>query len=118
VGARDTGDPVVLDEGVLATLEVILGAKRAAELSIQFEARLRQAAQVISADSPRQEVAREAHNVVSLAGQFGCLELVDRARQLHHALRAAEVVDIGPMRAAVTDAALRAISAVRFRYPR
>lgn len=115
--ARDTGDPVVLDEGVLATLEVILGAERAAELSIQFEARLRQAAQVVSTDSRRQEVAREAHNVVSLAGQFGCLELVDRARQLHHALRA-DVVDIGPMRAAVTDAALRAISAVRFRYPR
>jgi len=108
--------PLVLDLAVLDAFDSALGVEAAARFSGQFRLQVRDAVAVlISAEEPA-FIAREAHKLVGLAGNLGCVELVGFARSLcSEAKRENGAVDgvLIELPAAVD----RAVAALAARYP-
>ncbi|HLG88080.1 MAG TPA: PAS domain S-box protein [Alphaproteobacteria bacterium] len=105
----------VLDESVLQQLERILGADEAARIGRLFFARVQQMVPIFKESSDRAAMKRNAHDLVSLAGNIGCIQLMDRARELSSALKQ-DTPDISALSATVASAADRALAELGTRF--
>jgi CheY-like chemotaxis protein len=115
LSARRTPDEPVLNEAILGELEKELGRPKLLVVTALFREQLGKALDVIAATSDRRLLASEAHNLVALAGNLGCSELMARVRGLVGALPD-QAVDIEPLIAGIAGAARRALSAIDARY--
>jgi PAS domain S-box-containing protein len=114
--ARRTPDEPVLNEAILGELEKELGRPKLLAVAALFRDQLGKALDVIAATSDRQLLASEAHNLVALAGNLGCSELMACVRGLVGALPD-QAIDVEPLIAGIAGAARRALSAIDARYP-
>ncbi|MDG5496519.1 ATP-binding protein [Niveispirillum sp. BGYR6] len=75
----------VLQEEMLNQLETLMGAATLHSMLSEVDNTLRQRLSVLQADdTPRDTVRTNAHAMISLAGNFGLMEMSTRARQLEH----------------------------------
>ena len=111
---RALGEPV-LNEAILSELEDRLGVPKLLLFAALFRDQITKALEIMAATADRELLAREAHNLVSLAGNLGCSELMVHVRGLVSALPD-EAIDIAPLVADVAGAARRALSAMDERY--
>src|SRR3954466_2948062 len=103
--------PVVLDEKYLATVEALVGREALQALSGSFQTELHQRLAAITA--PEAEcgtIEREAHALVSLAGNLGLVELSACSRQLTDTCRSAAEGDLPRRMRALNEAAERAVA--------
>jgi signal transduction histidine kinase/DNA-binding response OmpR family regulator len=114
--SRRTATPPVIEISVLNGLESRLGKARVAAFARQFRDQVGQALGVITAAADRRRIAEETHDLLSLAGTLGCVELMNSSRSLMEAARR-ETSDLAPLVAELAAAAGRALSAMRERYP-
>jgi PAS domain S-box-containing protein len=105
----------VLNEVVIGKLENQLGKPELRVLVELFRNHVGKAVRAMSATADRQLLAREAHDLVSVAGNLGCSELTARVRGLVGALQSRQA-DVEPLVAEVMLAAERALTAVDERY--
>jgi len=112
---RGLSEPV-LDETILRELEDRLGKPQLLAFAELFRDQIGKAVRAMTSTADRELLAREAHDLVSLAGNLGCSELMTRVHSLVSALRNHET-DVEPLVAEVTGAAERAITAMDARYP-
>jgi PAS domain S-box-containing protein len=113
--ARQTLDEPVLNEAILSELEDRLGIPKLLLFAALFRDQIAKALEIMAATADRELLAREAHNLVSLAGNLGCSELMAHVRGLVSALPD-EAIDIAPLVAEIAGAARRALSAMDERY--
>ncbi len=113
--ARRLPSESVLDETILRELEDQLGKPQLLAFAELFRDQIGKAVRAMASTADRELLAREAHNLVSLAGNLGCSELMVSVRDLVGALRNQET-DVEPLVAEVTGAAERAITAMDARY--
>ncbi|HEX3500434.1 MAG TPA: PAS domain S-box protein [Stellaceae bacterium] len=113
--ARRGASEPVLNEALLRELEDRLGKPKLLIFAALFRDQIGQALLVMTPTADRQLLAREAHNLVSLAGNLGCSELTARVRGLVGALPDPDI-DVEPLLAEISGAAARAISAMDERY--
>ena len=109
-------EPAVLNEALLSDLDGQLGSLRMTIFAAQLRDQLEKSVQIISTANDRELILREAHSLVSVAGNFGCTELMTRSRDLMTALRT-HACDVGPLVRGLTVAAERALAAMTRRYP-
>jgi len=110
----EAGSAPVLDEAVLQGIERLLGKEKAAGLTEMFRQRVEQMVPLFSGLEDRTTLARETHNLVSLAGNIGCMELMNAARDLSGALKR-DAADVPALTTTIIDAADRALSALNRR---
>jgi PAS domain S-box-containing protein len=108
--------PAVIDETVLKDLENRLGKAQVTMFARLFREQIDKTVRAITSTEDRQSMAREAHALVSLAGNLGCTELMTRSRRLMTALKA-ESGDVSALTAEIAAAAARALAAMDSRYP-
>ncbi|HWK47040.1 MAG TPA: PAS domain S-box protein [Stellaceae bacterium] len=121
-GTRSAGaDPVipalaVLNSPVLQDLENQLGKDKVALFVGMFREQLTKLIAAIAvADNP-EDVRRDAHSLISLAGNLGFTEVMTRSRALMEAARRG-TTDLAGLITSLELAAGRAQSAMRARYP-
>jgi signal transduction histidine kinase/DNA-binding response OmpR family regulator len=101
--------PAVLDAEKLASVEDLVGRKALEELVGSFLSDLGQRLAVITAPgAERQTVEREAHALISLAGNLGLVEVSLCSRKLTDACRRAQEADIPKLIQELSAAAERA----------
>ena len=84
---KDEAGPIrvrshILDPAVVDELESLLGSQKAAEFVAMSRSALVDMVPTFLAWNDEGEVAREAHKLVSIAGNIGCMELVQLSRQM------------------------------------
>jgi CheY-like chemotaxis protein len=103
--------PVVLDEKILATVEGLVGREALQALAGSFQTELHQRLAAITASRTEcKTIEREAHALVSLAGNLGLVELSACSRQLVDACRSAAEGDISKRVRELNEAAERALA--------
>jgi PAS domain S-box-containing protein len=113
-GGRSDAPPrgaSVLDDTVLQQLERIVGKDVAEELQQMFRLRIAQMIPVFTDCTDPVALAGEAHQLISLAGNIGCTELMDVARALSDALKE-DAPSVPALTATIVDAVDRALSAL------
>jgi PAS domain S-box-containing protein len=113
---RVSSPPEVLDETVLKDLEDRLGRSQVFVYADLFREQIDRSVDLIATTDDRQVLAREAHTLISVAGNLGCNELMTRSRELSKALRE-QAKDVEPLVAGLATAAARAVAAMAERYP-
>ena len=101
----------VLDETTLAELEQLLGPEKTAELMRLARDELGRLIPQFQQRDDLNTMVRHAHNLLSLAGNVGCTELVTLAGELQLCLRS-DGPEVEALTAAVTEAMDRALSAI------
>ena len=102
---------VVLDEAAIDGLEQLLGHEKAAELMRLARDELGKLIPQFRVREDPVVMARHAHNLVSLAGNVGCTELVALAAELQLSLRS-QSPQLDEVTVAVAEAMDRALSAI------
>ena len=105
----------VLDQDVLANLERLLGKETVDRLRSMLGDRLREVRPIFADRKDQEQMARQAHDLVSLAGNLGCKELEGAARSVLTALRT-DSGDIAGLTDALENAADRALVALSSRF--
>ena len=108
--------PSVLDLAVLDAFDSALGAEEAARFSGKFRSQVREAVAVLTSAVEPGFIAREAHKLVNLAGNLGCVELVRFARDLCAEAKR-ENCDVDSMLIELPATVDRAVAALAARYP-
>lgn len=104
--------PVSLfDARVLDALEDALGSEKVADFCRTLGQHLEMMRPVFEACQDRAAMAKSAHNLISLAGNVGCAQLVSLARRLSEALKK-DAPDVPDVAAALVDAADDALAAL------
>lgn len=106
----------VLDADVLAELERTIGMPKLLEIVGHFRTQLAQSVHVIASATDRGRMASEAHVLISVAGNVGCRQLAELARELTRALKESGD-DLAPLVAEIAAAGERALAAMEVRYP-
>jgi PAS domain S-box-containing protein len=106
----------VLEDAVLQDLESRLGKTQVALFSMMFREEIDKIAGGMTATADRETLSRDAHTLVSLAGNLGCTELMTCSREVMETVRH-ELADVEALVAALKRAALRAGAAMDERYP-
>jgi len=117
IGETTPTMPRVLDLAVLDAFDSALGVDGAARFSGKFRSQVRDAVAVLASGEEPAFIAREAHKLVSLAGNLGCVELVGFARNLCAEARR-ENCDVDRMLIDLPATVDRAVAALAARYPR
>lgn len=107
----------ILDEAILETLEGQMGAAQVESYIKVLRVQLTKFVSMLTEETDRQTLATEAHNLVSLAGNFGFTELMTRSREVMQAIRR-KTVDIEITIASLRGAASRALTTIDERFPR
>jgi len=112
-------DLPVLDEALLKDLETRLGKGKVTVFAKMLREELDRAIATMTGSDDRDTIAGQAHAMVSLAGNLGCVELMTRSRNLMTALRlnAPDTPDPSAAVAEIRDAVERATAALAERYP-
>jgi len=108
--------PVVLDLAVLNAFDSALGMEKAAGLSSKFRIQVRNVVKVLTSAGEAAFIAREAHKLVGLAANLGCVELAGLARNLCSEAKH----ENGDLHSTLMDmpaAVDRAVAALTARYP-
>jgi PAS domain S-box-containing protein len=118
-GEDDTG-PIrvrshILDPAVVDELENLLGREKAAEFVEMSRTALVAMVPTFVAWSDEAEVAREAHKLVSIAGNIGCMELVQLSREM--SILNGTGAGNRAMRDKLVAALERAMAALEVRFP-
>jgi PAS domain S-box-containing protein len=116
IAAPPTHAATIINETVLADLENRLGRSKVLSFAGMFREQLDKTVQIITSTVDRTLLARESHALISLAGNLGCTELMDRSRELSNALRH-DGTDVEPFVGDLASAADRALTAMDERYP-
>jgi HPt (histidine-containing phosphotransfer) domain-containing protein len=74
--------PPVLDLAVLDAFDSTFGAEETARFSAKFQKEVRDVLAAMTSAMETAFIAREAHKIVNLAGNLGCVELAGFARNL------------------------------------
>ncbi len=106
----------VVNDSVLRDLENRLGKDRVQMFVTMFRRQLGKTISAIAGAPDRQALAREAHALVSMAGNLGLTELMTRSRELAEAVRRRSS-DVPTLVAGLEAAAQRAETAMDLRYP-
>jgi CheY-like chemotaxis protein len=107
--------PRILDPGVVDELENLLGKQKTAEFVEMSRTALVAMTPTFVAWDDTDAVARDAHKLISIAGNIGCMELVQLSRELSAAIR--ETRQMGAMRTTLVAALERAMAALQLRFP-
>jgi signal transduction histidine kinase/CheY-like chemotaxis protein len=107
----------ILDEAILKTLEGQMGTAQMASYIRVLRVQLTKLVSTLMEETDRQTLASEAHNLVSLAGNFGFTELMIRSREVMQAIRR-KTADIDTAIASLRDAASQALTTIDERFPR
>ena len=110
------GSPTVLDGAALDGFDSALGVEEAARLSGKFRMQVRESVAVLATAEDPAFVAREAHKLINLAGNLGCVELAGIARNLCSEARR-EHGDVQGLLIDLPAAVDRAVAALASRYP-
>jgi DNA-binding response OmpR family regulator len=113
--ARPVSSDLVLNHAILSDLEYRLGRPKLLVFAELFRDQIGKSVRAMASTADRQLLAREAHNLVSLAGSLGCVELMMRVRGLVSTLDDRDA-DVEPLVAEITVAAERAMAAMEERY--
>jgi PAS domain S-box-containing protein len=105
----------VLDPAVMDELENLLGKEKAAEFVDMSRSALVAMVPTFVAWSDETEMAHEAHKLISIAGNIGCLELVQLSREM--STLNGEAVGNRAMRDKMVAALERAMAALEVRFP-
>ena len=105
-----------MDIAVVNDLEDRLGKARVRIFAGLFRDQVSKAVDAIASTADRHRIAQETHDLLSLAGSLGCIELTACSRTLMEAARH-ETGDLGPLVAEIVTAAHRALTAMHDRYP-
>jgi CheY-like chemotaxis protein len=105
----------ILDPAVVDELESLLGKDKAAEFVGMSREALVAMAPTFVAWTDEAEVAREAHKLISIAGNIGCLELVQVSREM--STLNGNVAGNRSMRDRLVAALERAMAALEVRFP-
>jgi PAS domain S-box-containing protein len=108
-------DAAVLDESVLRELEQRLGREQTAGFVQMFREQLAKALTTLAGPDDA-AIARQAHSMISLAGNFGLTELATSSRALMTAIKQNRTSELRKLTAEVEAAAARARSAIDARY--
>jgi PAS domain S-box-containing protein len=108
--------PQVIDGTVLDDLERRLGKARVSVLAGQFRRQVTKALDVVAVTTDPRRIAEAMHDLLSVAGILGCMELSTRGRVLMDAA-GLQTPDLGPLVAALQSAANQAMAAIADRYP-
>jgi signal transduction histidine kinase/CheY-like chemotaxis protein len=106
----------VIDIAFLNALEDRVGKARVSMFAGMFRDQLSKGLDAITSTADRNRIAQESHDLLSVAGTLGCIELTTRSRALMNAAMH-ETGDLGPLVAEMTMAAGRALTAMQDRYP-
>ena len=115
-GTAHALQPLVLDLAVLDAFDSALGAEEAARFSGKFRKQVRDAVAALTSAAEPAFIAREAHKLVSLAGNLGCVELVGFARNLCSEAKR-ENGDVDGVLIDLPATVDRAVAALAARYP-
>jgi two-component system sensor histidine kinase/response regulator len=105
----------ILDPAVVDELESLLGKEKAAEFVEMSRSAIVAMVPIFVAWSDEAEVAREAHKLISIAGNIGCKELVDLSREM--ATVNGDGAGNRNMRDKLVAALERAMAALEVRFP-
>ncbi len=105
------GPPPVLNEPILADLKRHLGNTQVDQFIEQFITQCRECVAIIANSGDRDKVRQNAHIMVSLAGNLGCMELMTNCRLLMNDLRSG-TADVTAQVAAVNASAIQAVAAL------
>jgi HPt (histidine-containing phosphotransfer) domain-containing protein len=105
------GSPI-LDETIVQNLEHLVGKDEAQAIAQMFLSHIRDIRPILDDRENRAALAREVHDLVSLAGNVGCTELMELARDLSIELKQGGIArdDAVGKVVAATDRALSALS--------
>jgi hypothetical protein len=106
----------VLDPAVLDAFDSVLGVAAAARFSGKFQMQVRDAVAVLKSADGAGLVGREAHKLINLASNLGCVELVRLARNLCSEAKR-ENCDVDSLLVELPATVDRAIAALAARYP-
>jgi hypothetical protein len=104
----------VLDTGVLDELEKLFGSESAVEFVDMSRVALEGTLPIFAGSGATAAVVQEAHDLISIAGNVGCLELMQIGRELLDATD--DTAKVETIRAEIVAALGRAISALGQRY--
>jgi signal transduction histidine kinase/DNA-binding NarL/FixJ family response regulator len=107
--------PRILDPGVVDELENLLGKQKTAEFVEMSRAALVAITPTFVAWDDADAVARDAHKLISIAGNIGCMELVQLGRDVSAVIRNPQ--QVGAMRNTLVAALERALAALHLRFP-
>ncbi len=111
-----TQPPIVLDESVLGELEGMIGPDQTARFGAMFRHRIEDLMVVCGAEqTDRAQLAHTAHNLTSIAGNFGFVELMGLARELSSAIKR-DTPGVERLRSEIVQAADRALEALDHRF--
>jgi PAS domain S-box-containing protein len=105
----------ILDPAVVDELENLLGGEKAAEFVEMSRSALIAMVPTFVAWNDEAEVAREAHKLISIAGNIGCMELVQLSREVSALNGGAD--GNRSMRDKLVAALERAMAALEVRFP-
>jgi len=118
--ADDESGPIhvraqILDSAIVDELETLLGRDKTAEFVEMSRSALVAMVPTFVAWSDEAEVAREAHKLISIAGNIGCMELVQLSREM--APLNGSGAGNRSMRDKLVPALERAMAALEVRFP-
>jgi HPt (histidine-containing phosphotransfer) domain-containing protein len=109
------GRAQILDPGIVDEIEKLLGKEKTAKFVEMSRTALVAMIPTFAAWDDADAIAREAHKLISIAGNIGCMELVQLSRELLAAIK--ETRQLGSMRNTLVAALERAIAALQLRFP-
>jgi signal transduction histidine kinase/DNA-binding NarL/FixJ family response regulator len=109
------GRAPILDSGVVEELEALLGKQKTTEFVEMSRAALVAMIPIFVAWEDPETIAREAHKLISIAGNIGCMELVELSRDVAGAVN--DPRQSGIMRNTLVAALERAMAAIQLRFP-
>jgi signal transduction histidine kinase/DNA-binding NarL/FixJ family response regulator len=105
----------ILDPGIVDELEKLLGKEKTAKFVEMSRTALVALIPTFVAWDDTNAVARDAHKLISIAGNIGCMELVQLSREQLMIIR--ETQQLGVMRNTLVAALERALAALQLRFP-
>jgi signal transduction histidine kinase/DNA-binding response OmpR family regulator len=109
----------VLDHEVLDENETLIGHDEMVALAHGFQDQLAERLAVMTAETSELKViAQQAHDLISLAGNFGLSELCAYCRAIELACRRADRTELDPLLGRLADASARAGEQLALRFPR
>jgi CheY-like chemotaxis protein len=113
--AGSRGRAQILDPGIVDEIERLLGKEKTAKFVELSRTALVAMIPTFVAWDDADAVAREAHKLISIAGNIGCMELVQLSRELLLVIK--ETQQLGATRNTLVAALERAMAALQLRFP-
>ncbi len=107
----------IVDASILAELEKTLGPANMPAMSGMFRAQLEKMTTLLRDGGDHAQLGRAAHDLTSVAGSFGCTQLMNLSRRLSTVVRGDDPSGISELKAEMVTAVRLTIAAVDERFP-